>query len=320
MSANKNLSLFDELRHLFLYGNMVTRLIIINCAVFCLFSVAKLLFWGFHVLDIYEYIENKLMLPANIETLLWQPWSLFSYMFLHASIWHLFFNMVSLNIFGSILYDFLGNRKILPLFLLGGVAGGLLYILTYQLLGNLANMQADYYLLGASAGVMAVMLAAATLRPDYMVNLVFIGPVKIKWIAAVFILIDLFLIPTQNTGGHVAHIGGALSGFIFIKQLYAGNDWSLTINRWFDSIANIFKRRKDQTPRVVPNTNKGQKVAAHHPTANKNRLGQNNATGNPSKNERQEQIDAILDKISKSGYDSLTREEKEFLFKVSNED
>lgn len=321
MSSNKNLSVFDELRHLFLYGNMVTRLILVNCAVFCLFAIARLLFWGFQVPDIYEYIENKLMLPADWQTLVWQPWSLFTYMFLHATIWHIFFNMISLNIFGNILYDFLGNRKILPLFLIGGVAGGVLYLLTSRLLHISTDFQSDYYLLGASAGVMAIMLAAATLRPDYMVNLVFIGPVKIKWIALVFIAIDLFLMPTQNTGGHVAHIGGAVSGFLFIRQLYAGNDWSLVINRWLDAVVNTFKRRKTKGPRVAHHTaDKGEKVAAHQQVGTKNRIGQNKATLSDSKTEKQAQIDAILDKISKSGYDSLTHEEKEFLFKVSSED
>ncbi|MGZ3874558.1 MAG: rhomboid family intramembrane serine protease, partial [Mucilaginibacter sp.] len=169
--------------------------------------------------------------------------------------------------------------------IMGGLAGAFLFILCYNTVPFLSGDSAP--LVGASAGVMAIIIATATLLPDYTISLIFIGPVKLKWIALFFIVIDFFGIVGPNAGGELAHLGGALMGFVYIRQLQRGNDWIAGITR-------IFKPKS------------------------KLKVVSKNSSGRSSERPRQEEIDLILDKISQSGYDSLTRQEKEILFRASN--
>ena len=313
----KEMSIADELRHYFYNGTMVVRLILVNVAVFCVLSLLMLLSFLLQSPDTYEWVVNRLMLPAQLSNIIWQPWSFLSYMFLHSGFFHILFNMLMLNFFGNIIGDFLGNRRVLPLYLLGGLGGGLLYITIYQLFPVFQNDIEHTYMLGASASVMAIIGAAATLRPDYSVFLLFLGAVKIKWIALFFVLVDLFAIPQANSGGHIAHLGGILVGYLFIKQLQAGNDWSEKMNHYFDQIASTFKRwgspKRPPQPRVV---HKSEKVTQGSYAQN----SPNSLPPRPTRSkDQQEKIDYILDKISQSGYDSLSADEKAYLFKISNE-
>jgi hypothetical protein len=163
-------------------------------------------------------------------------------------------------------------------------------------------------LLGASAGVMAIVAAAATIAPNYTVLLLFIGPIRLKYIALIMIVVlDLLAIPNlENVGGHIAHIGGALLGFIFITQLQRGRDWSVGFNRLFGGLTNSFSRRRQ--PRVVYRSERRKSAPTRKRKASRYEKG------------KQEQLDEILDKIAQSGYENLTTEEKEFLFRVSKEE
>ena len=284
-------------------NTVVQQLIIVNIIVFLLINVPRLFFWlAGHGLDPYYY-SDYLGVPSDLNQLLHQPWTLFTYMFTHGEVMHILFNMLVLYWFGRILTEFLGNRKILPLYLLGGLSGAFLFIICYQLFPVFHAVVPEARAWGASASVMAIMVAAATLVPDYIMFLILIGPVKIKWIAIFTIALDLLSIPSSNAGGHIAHLGGALFGFLFIRQMQKGRDLSSGVNWLIDQIVTLFQPK----PPMKVSYRTKEKTA---------RQTSHKATNLPSKQER---LDAILDKIAQSGYESLSKEEKEFLFSVSKE-
>lgn len=300
----RNNTFWNEIRQTLLRNNsIVLRLIAINVSVFLLISIARLVFWlSGNGPDMY-FFKDFFAVPSDLGMLLRQPWTLITYMFTHGDLLHILFNMLLLYWFGTILTEFMGVRKILPVYLLGGLAGALLFIISYQIFPvfNAAVPEARAW--GASASVMAIMVAAATLVPDYVIFLMFLGPVKIKWIALITVIIDLISIPSSNAGGHIAHLGGALFGFFFVRQMQQGRDLAAGVNRIFDNVASLFKRRP---PLKVTHRDK-------RPLKSKTKK-------NSTPSARQEKLDSILDKIALSGYESLTREEKEFLFLVSKED
>lgn len=308
MSLYGNTSLLGELRHRFEHGTMVEKLIFVNIFVFILDGLLRLIFFLVGNIELYKNVSLWFQTPSSLKQLIWQPWSLVTYMFLHSDLFHIFFNMLVLYIFGRIVHDLLSNRKILPIFLLGGISGALLYVIAYNIFPVFQPINA--HLLGASAGVMAIMLAATTLRPDYVIHLMFIGPVRIKYIALFFIVLDIIGITSGNSGGKIAHLGGALCGFLFVKQLTAGKDWSTGINKGLDYMMSMFKSSKGSRPRVVFKSDKKQQNSRTYDTDN---------TSSFSK-EKQTKMNEILDKIADHGYESLTKEEREFLFKISKED
>lgn len=287
---------------------MVTRLIMVNVGIFLLthllLPVIAFLF------DDKAFFENFIKLfcvPAHLKTLLLQPWSILTYMFLHDGIFHILFNMIFFYVFGGILLDFLGNKKIFPVYLLGGLAGATLYIIAYNIFPVFQKNLIDARMLGASAAVMATVFAAATLRPNYEVKFILLPPIKIKYFAVAYVLIDLAMMPRDgNAGGHIAHLGGAMFGFLFINQLQKGVDWSAWLNNLVDRIAVFFRIRKPRPKKVYKNTDASGSYY------------QSSASSTSAS--KQEQIDAILDKIREAGYDSLSKEEKDFLFRVSKEE
>jgi len=234
---------------------------------------------------------NILRLPAYLPKLLTHFWTPVTYMFMHAGIWHILFNMLWLYWFGQIFEEYLGKKRILGLYFMGGLAGAFLFVLSYNTLPVFTHspgLVAGSTLVGASASVMAIMVATATLLPDYTISLILIGPVRLKWLVLVLVLIDFLGITGFNAGGELSHLGGALIGFLYIKQLHRGHDW-------IGNIAKLFKPQKAK-----------MKVVANNPSRKSYDLP------------RQEEIDLILDKISRSGYDSLSKQEKEILFRASN--
>jgi len=235
------------------------------------------------------FSQKYLLLTANLHLLPARFWTPITYMFMHAGVLHILFNMLMLFWFGTIFEDFLGKKRTLGLYFLGGLAGGALYILCYNTLPFFTRegAAASSTLVGASASVMAIIAATATQLPDYSISVIFIGPVKLKWLVLFMLALDFLGTIGPNAGGEIAHLGGALIGFIYIKQLQKGNDW-------IGSIAGLFRAK----PKL--------KVVS------KNSFGK--SAGKP----RQEEIDLILDKISQSGYDSLSKQEKEVLFRASS--
>jgi membrane associated rhomboid family serine protease len=318
MSIQNNSSIFEDIRYQFNYGTMTNRLIIVNFAVFFVLVILRL-FTSLFQVPFYDGIVEFFMAPSSIANLVWKPWSLISYMFLHEDLFHVLFNMIIFYVFGRILNDFIGNRKILPLYIYGGLAGAGLYILAYNLFPALVPHSESSQMLGASAAVMAIMLATVTLRPNFTLFLVFLGAVRIKYIAAFFLLIDLVSISNlENAGGHIAHIGGAFFGYFFIKQLQVGSDWSLGFNNMIDNLSASFKKE----PKIVYKNENFEKEQKKKKKKAEKRRAKTSSTANNAfyGSSQQDRIDNILDKISESGYDSLTKEEKEFLFTIKRDD
>lgn len=309
MAANN--SIVDDIKQEFRFGDIVNKLIILNVAIYFITILVFIAFkFGTGDLDnsaFYKFF-HWFSLPANPLQLLKQPWSLFSHMFLHSptSFFHLLFNMISLYIFGRILLIFLKKHQFLSIYFLGGLAGAFLYIILTSLVPMLGS---NSYAVGASAAIMSVVLAAATLSPDYSIRLIFLGNVKIKWIALAFICFDIMgLAGSNNLGGHIAHLGGALFGILFITQLRKGNDWSNRPTRFVENITSRFSRNKKPTVAYVNE----EKLQNRSSSKSKNAFSENVST--------QQKIDAILDKISEKGYESLSKKEKEFLFEYSKDE
>jgi membrane associated rhomboid family serine protease len=285
-------TLWKDIRYKMLQsGSKLGLLIGINVLIFLLIGIPSVFEqWFFRSTYIGAFADEYLQLPANIRTLGMHFWTPITYMFMHAGVMHILFNMLWLYWMGQILEEYAGNKHTLTLYLLGGLAGALFFVAGLNLIPLFANSGAmGATVVGASASVMAVVIATATLLPDYDIYLMFLGPVKLKWLALGYIIIDLLGTVGPNAGGEIAHLGGALMGYIYIKQLNRGNDWSKPLNNIFASKSKI-------------------KVVAGGAAESKNTKP------------RQDEVDRILDKISQSGYDSLNKQEKETLFRASNND
>jgi hypothetical protein len=210
--------------------------------------------------------------------------------------------MLYLYWFGKIFLQYFNPRQLLGVYFMGGLAGALLYIVSYNFFPALYQFVPSAIMLGASASVMAILFAVARYAPNFRVHLIFLGPVKLIHIALVLFAIDLISIPSmQNTGGHLAHIGGALFGLFYTSQYRKGKDLTLRFNRLMDSFVSLFSSRS--------------KMKVTH---SRTRRPMSDMEYNASKRRRQKDIDRILDKIKASGYDSLTKQEKEDLFNASN--
>ena len=280
------------------FGNATSlyRLMMVNIVVFLTIQLIRLIFFlsGNNTDFIVDYAYH-LSLPASLHQVLLNPWAVLTYMFLHFSFMHIFFNMLILYWTGLLFTEYLGNNKLWVTYFLGGISGAVLYLVVYNLFPVFAGNIESARLLGASAGVIAVMVAIATLLPDYTVHLLIFGPVRLKYIAIFSILLYAISIPDGNAGGNIAHLGGAFFGFISIKQLQKGND----LTAWLVKLVSRFNKPR---MRVVNPGKKKVETDEQHAERKKS---------------KQEIIDRILDKISQSGYESLTSEEKDILFNAS---
>ena len=287
------MNIIDDLKLQYKMGGIVTQLIFCNAALFVLpwlfFTLLSLL--GVDI-DYMHYVS----LSSNPAHLLWKPWSLLSYAFFHSGIMHIVFNMIVLNFSGRLFMTYFTSKQLLGLYVLSAIFAGISYILVFYLL----NINAP--IVGASAAIMAILVATTTYYPLMNLRLLIIGNVKLWHVTAVIIIVDLMQLRSGNMGGHISHLAGAFFGFIFIKLLQNGTDLSKIVSRLLDFFANIFKKNPS-TPFKKVHKNYQKPV-------------EKNISKIVTKDKSQQQIDEILDKISQSGYDSLTKEEKEFLFKV----
>ena len=233
-----------DLKNQYKNGSALIKLIFINVAVFLVVNIIGLLLYFFNVENGIDQVINWLALPSDVTKLLYQPWTVVTYMFLHEEIFHLLFNMLVLYFGGQIFLQFLNNKKLVSTYLLGGLSGGLLYVILFNVLPVFEQISPISIALGASASVMAVLIAAATYVPNFVVRLIFLGNVKLKYIALVYVVLDMISIPKGNAGGHIAHLGGALFGFIYILQLQKGNDFTAGFNRFLDYLKNLFSFKR----------------------------------------------------------------------------
>ncbi|SKB63234.1 rhomboid family intramembrane serine protease [Daejeonella lutea] len=280
-----NRSVFNELYYkVFQSGSPLYLFIGLNVIIFLainLLAVGEFLTNGSG--SAANWLQLQLSMPATFELLLYKFWTIITYMFTQSGFFHLLFNMLWLYWLGIIFLDFLNKRQFIFTYLAGGIMGAIFYLLAYNFIPVFSGAAERSILLGSSASVMAVVFAAATLVPDFTIRLLFLGGVKLKYLALAYFVLNIIGISSQDAGGSIAHIGGAFMGFIYIRQLKGGRD-----------LSNVLKRRSKL--KVVKNKNT--------PPA-------------PANMPNQEIIDGILDKISQSGYDSLTKLEKEQLFKAS---
>ena len=288
-------NILHNLKHEFKKGTILNKLIYINVGMFLLFSILGVLSFMFQF-DISPLL-NKLYLPAENSRLISQPWTFITYMFLHSGFMHLLFNMLWLHFGGKIFLQYLHPKQLLSTYILGGFSGGLLFIIAYNYIPSLQGHLYGSQALGASASVLAIIVAIATYTPNYSVQFPFIGFVKLKHIAIFSVALDIISIPKGNTGGHIAHIGGAIFGYIYIKQLQKGNDFSTGFSNFFERLVNTFK-------------NKSKLKTVH-------KRARTDYEFNAGKSAQQKEIDKVLEKISKSGYESLSKEEKATLFSAS---
>ena len=287
------MNIIEDLKLQYKIGGIVTQLIFWNAALFVFpwlfFALLSLL--GVNI-DYLHYVS----LSSNPALLLWKPWSLLSYAFFHSGIMHIVFNMIVLNFSGRLFMTFFTSKQLLGLYVLSAIFAGICYILVFYIL----NINAP--IVGASAAIMAILVATTTYYPLMELRLLIIGNVKLWHVTAVIIIIDLMQLRSENMGGHISHLSGALFGFIFIKLLQNGTDLSVSVSRVITFFANLFKKNTS-TPFKKVHKNYSKPV-------------EKTVSKIVTKDKSQQQIDEILDKISQSGYDSLTKEEKEFLFKV----
>ena len=286
-----------KIKTFFQTNDALTGLIAVNLAVFVFYHAIHLFFWLFAALPHFP-LDNWLAVPADTYTLLHRPWTLMTYMFFHQGILHILFNMLWLYWFGKIFRMYFSGWQLVNVYVLGGWAGALLYVLFYNVFPVFSVVKHDALLLGASAGVIAVVLAISCYVPKYTINLLFFGRVKLMTIALITIGIDIISISSSgNAGGHIAHLGGALLGYLFAVNILQKRDITAWFGRFCSWIVSFFKHRPK--PKL--------KVAYKRPPTDDREY-------NRQRVENQHEIDLILDKISIGGYESLTRQEKETLF------
>jgi membrane associated rhomboid family serine protease len=290
-------------------NNAVVQIILINVIVFLVLIFLKVILVLSGGEGVYRAIITKLMLPANLGDFILQPWSIFTYFFAHEGLFHILFNMLFLYWFGKLIAEFLGSNKVISLYVLGGLAGGLFYMFIYNVIPFYAGQVDKSIMLGASAGVYAIVVGAATFSPNYTFFLLLLGPVRIKYIALFYVVLSFANTIGTNAGGELAHLAGAGIGFLYIKQLQSGND----IGAWVIQMMNFFKSFFVRQPKIKVSHRSGSKTKG---SAKKRTVKVTGSSSGASTD--QEEIDAILDKISQSGYDSLTKEEKQKLFNASN--
>lgn len=285
-------------------GNPITRLIIINVAVFLVVSLLRIILLisgnASSIQSLVSFVVDNISFPISFQELLFKPWTIITYMFTHIQPFHLLWNMVTLYWFGQLFSDYTSPKKIIPLYLLGGIVGAFITLLLITFIPAFAPYLGSP-MVGASAGITAIIIAAATLMPNYKLNLLFVGPVKLIYLALFVVFIDVLSVASyDNVGGNLAHLGGALMGYIYSIQYKKGRDLSSGISRFLGWLGNVFKSKPKSKMNVAYKRGVSDEEYNYH------------------KKVTQEQIDSILDKISKSGYESLTKTEKDILFKASN--
>ncbi len=290
--------MMDDIKKNLKAGNNLMWLIYINAGVFLVFKFIDVFIFlfrpeGTQVLSPVRYF----MLPADTDVLSVRPWTAISYMFLHSDFLHILFNMLWLWWFGKLFIQFLGNRKIVPVYLLGGLSGALFFIAAFNIFPVFNTVLSESVALGASASVIAIVITTSMYKPNLELNLLLIGTVKLKWIALITIIIDVLSIPSLNSGGHIAHLGGAAFGAIYALQFRQGRNMLKWLERMFEWVVNPKPRMHIKKPKYKAKAGK-----------------MDDRDYNYEKAKYQQEVDRILDKIAKSGYESLSKQEKDKLF------
>ena len=294
------MSTLDTIKQTFRQGNSVLRLIYINAIVFVFLQLLTVAFKLFNGQG--AFVVSYLAMPASLPELLHKAWTPLTYMFLHEGLFHFIFNMMTLFWFGKLFLMYFSEKQLVGLYIIGGLTGAFFYVTAYNLFPYFEPVLHQSILLGASASIMAIILASAVQAPNMELQLMFLGNVKLKYIAIFFVLTSFFGITSDNGGGQLAHLGGALAGYLFIVSLRQGKDLTAGLNRILNRVFNLFGPRK---LKVKPNPHRKNTPMS-------------DAEFNTNKARKMADIDKILDKIKTSGYESLSTEEKKRLFEQGN--
>jgi len=290
------MNIIDTIKNTFKQGNSLIKLIYINAGVFILLKLAIIILRLFNISG--DGILESLEIPADLTQLLYHAWTPLTYMFLHEGFLHIFFNMFTLFWFGRIFLMFFSEKQLVGLYLIGGLFAAIVYVGAYNIFPYYAPVLHGVKLLGASGSIMAIIVATAFRSPDMGLQVLFLGNIKLKYIAVFFVLTSLFGITSNNGGGELAHLGGALAGYLFFVSLRQGKDLTKGVSSILDAIFNLFGPRRLKV-KVNPNPR---------------RSTMSDADFNIKKARKMADIDRILDKIKTSGYESLSAEEKKRLF------
>ena len=288
------MSTFDNLKYKFQRFTIAEKLIVLNVIFFVIPFFLKTLLYLFNIPST-TFLSWFHLLPSFTEVL-YRPWTLITYSFLHGSFMHILWNMILLYFVSRMYLNLFSEQQFLKNYLLGVLVGGLVFLIGYNLFPVFNGMYPP--LVGASAGVIAVLIFVATYTPNQEARLLFIN-VKLQYIGIALVVVDILQIPNGNAGGRLAHLGGAFIGFLYANQLQKGNDIGSGLDRIWNFISSLFVAKKAKNMHTVHRSE----------TVSKNK----------TKNGQQQKIDAILDKISTSGYESLTQEEKDFLFRAGKD-
>ena len=297
-------SFWDSLVQRFRQGTIVTRLIYINICVFLILRLLLLLFGMFRVEG--DWLMLSLQMPSDWASILMRPWTVFTYMFVHLELMHVLLNMLWLYFFGGMFLQWFNARQLGGLYILGGLFGGLFYALFFNLLPAQEGVQGSVYLMGASASVLALGIAVAFYRPEEPIRLFLVGTLKLKYLAIIMVVIDVLSLNGNNAGGSLAHLGGALAGVAFGFSLRRGIDLTTWVNPMIDWFVDLMPRR-----RKMKVTYKRSRQEQANRSANVDQAWRD------KKKQDSEQMDAILDKIKQSGYESLSESDKKKLFDFS---
>jgi len=290
------MNILDNIKQTFKQGNSLIKLIYVNASVFILLKLTLILLLLFNVSG--TFLLSYLAIPADLSLLAYRAWTPLTYMFLHEGFLHIFFNMFTLFWFGRIFLMYFSEKQLVGLYVIGGFLAALVYVGSYNLFPYYASSLHQSILLGASGSIMAIIVATAFRSPDMELQVLFLGSVKLKYIAIFFVRTSLFGITSNNGGGELAHLGGALAGYLFVVSLRQGKDLTKGLSRILDIFSDLFGPRR---LKVKPN-----------PTRKRSTM--NDAEFNVNKARKMAEIDKILDKIKTSGYESLSTEEKKRLF------
>ena len=290
-------------------GNSLVKLIAITLVMFVLLAFMKAIWYFQFPKEVAPVLFEKnilgwFALPASFDVFLQRPWTLLTHMFVHDNIWKVFANMLWLWSFGYILQELTGNKKVIPVFIYGAVGGAVAFLLAYQFSPSLSNLKSQVNLVGASAGVMAISIAATTISPGYRIFPMIGGGIPLWALTALFVITDLATVSISDTGNLLAHLTGALMGFLFVIFMKQGKDWGGWMNRFFDWAGNLFNPDKVKAMDLKDELFYKSSMAPYKKTPNVT----------------PQRIDEILDKINQKGFQHLTDEEKDLLKRASEEE
>ena len=287
--------LFQKLSYEYRKSSILNKIIYLNIGIFLFISIFES--FAFITQTNIQYYLEKFYLPADTNKIIARPWTFLTYMFLHNNILHLLFNMIWLHFGSKLFLQYFNGKQLLSVYILGGISGGLFYMFCFNILPAFTNITNNSVLLGASSSVIAIFIAISSYKPNYKVLLPLIGNIQLKYIALSLIILDLVNIEVSNAGGHISHLGGAIFGFLYVSLLKKGIDISVNFYKFIGYFTFSKKNKEKKTYKRKQKFNDDFFLS--------------------KKAEKQKKINIILEKISKSGYESLSKVEKEILFKES---